>query len=155
MGIHQTARGVCGLRLALAVLVILVSVVTATGTASASHKHQQCGRWHPAVGVWHRKQVIKCWARKRQVGPEKAFRVARCESGEDLLDDHVGGSDLYGGTFQHDYRYWLSRARHYKAWRDEPGHRHGVRNVWAQAKVSTAMARDFGWATHWPVCGHV
>lgn len=123
--------------------VLLVAFVLLTAAnASATHKHRQCGQ-HPRKNIHTRKQVVRCWAQKRGLPPRKIVRVARCESGPDLLDDTPGG--LYSGTFQHARRYWPDRARAHRVGD------YGIRNVWAQARVSTAMMRAGGWG-HWPRC---
>lgn len=129
-------------------VVALALALLLPGPAAAFHKRPawKCG-FHWRKSRANRVKVLRCWGERRGVGKWKTVRVARCESGADLLDDYV--ADGLGGTFQHIASAWPRRARAHGA----AGY--GIRNVWAQAKVSTAMARDDprGWSGHWPVCG--
>ncbi len=129
----------------LGVLVALLVVGALAVRAEAQRRHRHCDYpWrHDVRG---RALVIRCWAERRGLDPNKAIRVALCEAGPDFGDFYW--RDGYAGPFQQAVRYWAARARVYGA----PGR--PATSVWANAKVSTGMARDRGWTGgDWPRCG--
>lgn len=130
---------------ALAVALALVQLTQASAAAFHRHPKSQCG-FHWKKSLAKREKVLRCWGNKRDVGPWKTLKVGRCESGADLLDNFLG--DGLGGTFQHVVSAWPRRAAKYGA------EGYGIRNVWAQAKVSTGMTKGdaAGWKGHWPTC---
>jgi hypothetical protein len=87
------------------------------------------------------KRLIRCAARRWDVsgGPDKAVRVARCES---HLDPHAYNSGGYAGVFQQATRYWPTRATTYGF------HDYSVYNGRANIMVSIRMAHRGGW-TPW------
>jgi hypothetical protein len=84
------------------------------------------------------KRLIRCAARRWDVagGPDKAVRVARCESRFDPEAYNPGG---YAGVYQQATRYWPPRARTY-GFRD-----YSVYNGRANIIVSVRMAHRGGW----------
>ncbi len=125
-------------------LAIVVGALFAR-SAGAQVPHRRCDfPWRHDVRA--RAQVIRCWAQLRGLDPDEAVRIAICESGLDLADFHW--RDGYAGPFQQATRYWPARARRYGA-AGRP-----ATSVWANAKVSTGMARERGWTGgDWPRCG--
>lgn len=89
-------------------------------------------------GTWAVKQMIKCSARRWHVsgGPDKALRVARCESHFHPKAYNSGG---YGGVFQQSTHYWPKRAQTFgfPDW--------SVYNGRANVMVSIRMAHRYGW----------
>ena len=85
------------------------------------------------------KRLIRCAARRWNVngGPDKAVRVARCES---RLDPDAYNSSGYAGVYQQATRYWPTRARSY-GFRD-----YSVYNGRANVIVSVRMAHRGGWS---------
>jgi hypothetical protein len=84
------------------------------------------------------KRLIRCAARRWNVagGPDKAVRVARCESRFDPEAYNAGG---YAGVFQQSTRYWPPRARTYGF------RRYSIYNGRANIIVSVRMAHRGGW----------
>jgi hypothetical protein len=84
------------------------------------------------------KRLIRCAARRWNVagGPDKAVRVARCES---RLDPKAYNPRGYAGVYQQATRYWPSRATDY-GFRD-----YSVYNGRANIMVSVRMAHRGGW----------
>lgn len=108
-------------RTLVAVLVVVGSLAT-TQAADAHHKvrdpQKQC-RTSEGNG-WSTKdvkQAIRCAAARWHVpgGYRKLFSVARCESG---FNPRARYTD-HGGVFQHVFRYWPARFRHWRVrgWR--------------------------------------
>ena len=87
------------------------------------------------------KRLIRCAARRWDVagGPDKAVRVARCES---HLDPHAYNPGGYAGVYQQATRYWPTRATTYGF------HDYSVYNGRANIMVSIRMAHRGGW-TPW------
>jgi len=93
-------------------------------------------------------KTIRCATAKWYVpgGTPKAFSVAQCESGTDLLDHSTDG---YAGTYQHAVQYWDARraALRPQGWELAPS----VYNARSNVVVAIRMARS-GWSP-WPHCG--
>ena len=84
------------------------------------------------------KLLIRCAARRWSVsgGPDKALRVARCESG---YNPDAYNPDGYAGVYQQAPRYWPNRADHY-GFPDRSAF-----NGRANIIVSIRMAHASGW----------
>jgi hypothetical protein len=90
-------------------------------------------------GTYQVRQLIRCAARHWPVtgGPDKAIRVARCESHFDPSAYNPAG---YLGVFQQARVYWPDRADHYGF--DGRSAYNGRANV----VVSIRMAHSSGWS---------
>jgi hypothetical protein len=84
------------------------------------------------------RHLIRCSARRWHVsgGPDKAVRVARCESKFRPKAYNPAG---YAGIFQQATRYWRHRATSFGF------HRWSVYNGRANVMVSIRMAHRWGW----------
>ena len=110
---------------------------TTDGTTSRMLSRQICDiDWRRST--YQLKRLIRCAARRWDVagGPDKAVRVARCES---RLDPRAYNSGGYAGVYQQAVRYWPSRATNY-GFRD-----YSVFNGRANVMVSVRMAHRGGW----------
>ena len=145
-------RALTTVRRSLAAALMLFLITTAapalvsagaasTGTADDTAARSVSGRicdydWRRST--FQLKRLIRCAARRWPVngGPDKAVRVARCESRFDTDAYNPGG---YAGVYQQATRYWPSRARTY-GFRD-----YSVYNGRANVVVSVRMAHHGGW----------
>lgn len=94
-----------------------------------------------------RAAVIRCVAEHYGVNPDKALRVARCESYDALRARLEDDGNL--GVFQMRERYWDERWRRY----GEPlGLPNRPLSVLVNAHVALAMVKDYGGWSHWS-CG--
>ena len=113
------------------------SPLTTDGTASRRVDRRICDfDWQRST--YQVKRLIRCAARRWNVtgGPDKAIRVARCES---RFDPDAYNSGGYAGVYQQATRYWPSRATTY-GFRD-----YSVYNGRANVVVSVRMAHRTGW----------
>jgi hypothetical protein len=110
---------------------------TSDGTTSRMLSHRVCDiDWRRST--FQLKRLIRCAARRWDVagGPDKAVRVARCES---RFDPKAYNPRGYAGVFQQATRYWPPRATDY-GFRD-----YSVYNGRANIMVSVRMAHRGGW----------
>jgi hypothetical protein len=108
-----------------------------TGTGARRVSRRICDvEWRRST--YQLKRLIRCAARRWRVagGPDKAVRVARCESRFNARAYNPGG---YAGVYQQATRYWRRRARTY-GFRDS-----SVYNGRANVMVSVRMAHRAGW----------
>jgi hypothetical protein len=110
---------------------------TSNGTTARTLSRRICDiEWKRST--FQLKRLIRCAARRWDVsgGPDKAVRVARCES---HLDPHAYNSGGYAGVYQQATRYWPTRATTYGF------HDYSVYNGRANIMVSIRMAHRGGW----------
>ncbi len=132
----------------LITLMALLVVLAAPAAKASEWRSKQCRYGDLRAGsTWTTYEVektIRCATVKWSVpgGMGKAFAVARCESGDDLLDYSHDG---YAGTFQHSTHYWPTRYKNLKpaGWNLAPS----VYNARSNVIVAIRMAR-WGW-TPW------
>jgi hypothetical protein len=113
------------------------ATTTADGTTARMLSRRVCDiDWRRST--FQLKRLIRCAARRWHVsgGPDKAVRVARCES---RLDPHAYNSGGYAGVYQQATRYWPTRATTYGF------HDYSVYNGRANIMVSVRMAHRGGW----------
>jgi hypothetical protein len=113
------------------------TATTTDGTTSRMLSRRICDiDWNRST--YQLKRLIRCAARRWDVagGPDKAVRVARCES---RLDPDAYNSGGYAGVYQQATKYWPSRATIY-GFRD-----YSVYNGRANVMVSVRMAHRGGW----------
>lgn len=123
----------------------LVAALLVSPAHPSSHREPPCSqiRWERSVEA--RERLVRCAARRYDVDPETALRVARCESGPGLDPRAVYGS--HRGIYQHRIDYWPDRAERYLSrWWHRP---RSVSPFDALANVLVTMQmvtdRSIGW----------
>jgi hypothetical protein len=135
------------LRRLVAALTIAVAVCTVPASMLSTRAHAAARRssvrstmcdipWQK--GPLQVRHLIRCSARRWRVsgGPDKAVRVARCESRFRPKARNPAG---YSGIFQQSTKYWRHRAKAFGF------PRWSVYNGRANVMVSIRMAHRWGW----------